>query len=119
MTWLDRLRTWFGIKAARVSSFDLQMSVAGDFPKNDQQCKAEEELAQIRSFIGTCERPLGLTGNELDKFVRRTQKFLTIDGCLWRYSDSRCHQLCLEPQQRFTMVHVAHDDLGHKGFFSM
>jgi hypothetical protein len=41
-----------------------------------------------------------------------------INGQLWRCSNKSCHQLVIFPFQHLSLVHAAHDNLGHKGVYS-
>jgi len=88
------------------------------FPQNEKTIQADDELMLIRHYLSDPHPPSNLHGDMLTCFVCRTTRFALANGHLWRWQPDRCHQLCIMPPLRFSLVHNAHDGLGHKGFYS-
>jgi hypothetical protein len=65
------------------------------------------------------KRPLDLTDEEFETFVRQAACFFVLEDKLWRREAHGKHQLILPPCKRYRVLEEAHDDLGHKGIYTI
>ena len=77
----------------------------------------EPEIERIREYL---INPIqgNLTTAQHDRLRKQSRPFTIHNGRLWRQHQQGRHQLVLPPHQQNTTIHEAHDNLGHKGFYS-
>jgi hypothetical protein len=85
-----------------------------------QKVKAREARIQlIHHFLETQERPDGMLDKEYESFINLATRFFILNGSLWRREPHGKHQLVVPESQQFGLIKEAHDDLGHKGIFTV
>ena len=101
-----------------VWTFDIPSGdYATTFPPSDNASKADDHMTTIHQYLTTRQHPPGLEGEALTQFVSKTRQFLTFNGRLWWRQMDSCHQLYAMLPQCFNLIHNAHNQLGHKGFY--
>jgi len=65
------------------------------------------------------KRPLDLVDEEFETFIRQAARFFVLEDKLWRREAHSKHQLVLPPSKRYRVLEEAHDDLGHKGIYTI
>ncbi|KIK73683.1 hypothetical protein PAXRUDRAFT_177756, partial [Paxillus rubicundulus Ve08.2h10] len=88
-------------------------------PKSGKAADKEAKLAQIRDFLETRVRPVDLSDAEYASFINSTCRFFLLDGSLWCCEPHGRHQLVVQEGKRYGLIKEAHDDLGHKGVFTV
>ncbi|CAK5277072.1 unnamed protein product, partial [Mycena citricolor] len=66
----------------------------------------------------TRERPRELSDSEYQSFIRYVMEFYLSDGTLWRKHPDGRHKLVVLTERRLVILHSAHDDVCHKGFYA-
>jgi hypothetical protein len=85
-----------------------------------QKAKVHEAWIQlIRCFLETQEHPDGMLDTEYQSFINSATHFFILNGSLWRREPHGKHQLVFPESRRFRLIKEAHDDLGHKGVFTV
>ena len=84
---------------------------------NLDETTQEAEIKRIRKYL---LNPIqgNLTTAEHDRLRKRSKPFTIHNGRLWRQHPQGRHQLVLPPNQQNSTIREAHDNLGHKGFYS-
>ena len=93
-----------------------------DYPTIPQSTKAiarEARIHLIRGSLETRARPADLSDTEFHSFVNSATKFFLFHGSLWRREPHGRHQLVVPEHRHFGLIKEAHDDLGHKGVFTV
>ena len=93
-----------------------------DYPTIPQSTKAiarEARICLIRGFLETRARPADLSDTEFHSFVNSATKFFLLHGSLWHREQHSHHQLVVPEHWRFGLIKEAHDDLRHKGVFTV
>jgi hypothetical protein len=72
-----------------------------------------------RVLLITRKRPLDLTDEEFETFVRQAACFFALEDKLWCREAHGKHQLVLPPSKQYQVLEEAHDDLGHKGIYTI
>jgi transposase InsO family protein len=72
----------------------------------------------IRQYLQTLERPPGLNDKAFKYFLRRASAYFVKGDQLWRRDENGQHKLVVPFKDRLKIVRQAHDELGHKGYFS-
>ncbi|KIO00641.1 hypothetical protein M404DRAFT_152124 [Pisolithus tinctorius Marx 270] len=80
-------------------------------------CKAKIEM--IRAFLMAHKRPPDLTDAQYSSFFNSASHFFLLDGNLWRRELHRWHQLVVDGSKQYRLIKEAHDDLRHKGVFTV
>jgi len=93
-------------------------------PKPEIPCSAQARvqdalLTSIECFLITRKRPLDLTDEEFEAFVRQAARFFVLEDKLWRREAHSKHQLVLPPSKRYRVLEEAHNNLGHKGIYTI
>ena len=89
-----------------------------EFPVSEKALKAEDDLARVKQYLHSLWLPTDLDEKLLAKFLRLAARFFILNGRLWRRQAHGRHQLFIPSPQRLHLVRQAHDQLGHKGFYS-
>ncbi|TFY76788.1 hypothetical protein EWM64_g7225 [Hericium alpestre] len=87
-------------------------------PQLPQDVAADNELHHVKNYLATLERPAHLDDTAFHRFLNKARRFFVHDGRLWRRQHDGKHQLVIPPLQRIPLIRDAHDNLGHKGFYS-
>lgn len=77
----------------------------------------EANLKAILKFLKTSVHSSTLPHTQ-DPVIKKSKRFLTLNGRLWRRQAQGRNQLILPIPQRTLTIREAHDSLGHKGFYS-
>jgi hypothetical protein len=85
---------------------------------NSKSRKADEEIKHIHHYLTTLQQPDQLDDTARVRLLKRAKQFFLVDGRLWRRQAQGRHQLYIPSHLRMTIIHDAHDHLGHKGFYS-
>lgn len=100
----------------------LQAAVAiSNIPRTEKARARDETLAEIRRFLANPSiRPReDMTDQEFTRFVRQASDYFLRDAVLWRKDKEGKHKLVIPANRRISIIQQAHDDLGHKGVFSV
>jgi hypothetical protein len=85
-----------------------------------QKAKARKAWIQlICRFLEMQERLDGMLDKEYQSFINSATRFFILNGFLWRREPHGKHQLMVPESQQFGLIKEAHDDLGHKGVFTV
>jgi hypothetical protein len=90
-----------------------------EIPRSEQACAQDVLLTSIKRFLITRKRPLDLTDEEFETFVRQAAHFFVLEDKLWCREAHGKHQLILPPSKRYRILEEAHDNLGHKGIYTI
>jgi transposase InsO family protein len=88
-------------------------------PRSDSAKAFDKRLITIREFLTTTTRPPDLSDSEFQSFVNYATKFFILGDKLWRRHPEGRHQLVIEEPKRYELIRQAHDDLGHKGVYTV
>jgi hypothetical protein len=77
----------------------------------------ETDLESILKFLTTSMHSSALPPTQ-DPVIKKSKRFLALNGRLWCRQAQGRNQLILPISQRTTTIREAHDGLGHKGFYS-
>ena len=89
------------------------------FSTSDKASKADTEIKRIRQYLLSRHAPSDLPANALTRFISRAHCYLIMGGRLWQRQHTGRHQLYAHPSIRYALVRNTHNQLGHKGFYSM
>ena len=93
-----------------------------DYPTIPRSTKAiarEAWIRLIRGFLETRAQPADLSDTEFHSFVNSELKFFLLHGSLWHREPHGRHQLVVPEHRHFGLIKEAHDDLRHKGVFTV
>ena len=88
-------------------------------PQSPKALVKEAWMHSIRGFLDTRKRPADLTDAEFQSFVNLVTKFFLLHGALWRHEPHGRHQQVAPEGRHYGLIREAHDDLGHKGVFTV
>lgn len=81
--------------------------------------RAEARLEQVRQFLDDLAMPSDMKDAQVRTFVRYASDFFLKEGELWRRDPELRHKLVVPEPRRYRLIKMAHDELGHKGIFSV
>jgi hypothetical protein len=70
-----------------------------EIPHSEQARTQDALLTSIKRFLITCKRPLDLTDEEFETFVRQAAHFFVLEDKLWCREAHGKHQLVLPPSK--------------------
>ena len=92
---------------------------APEIPRSPKAKSHEERIQLIRLFLETQERPDGMSDKDYQSFLNSATRFFILSGSLWRREPHGKHQLVIPESRWYGLIKEAHDDLGHKGVFTV
>jgi len=90
-----------------------------EIPCSEQARTQDALLTSIERFLIMRKRPLDLTDEEFKTFVRQAVRFFVMEDKLRCREAHSKHQLVLPPSKRYQVLEEAHDNLGHKGIYTI
>lgn len=102
-----------------VNSPAVQEASSASIPRSAKAVEKDELVQRVDEYLRTLRHPEGLKGKELERFIRYAVEFFVMDSRLFKRSRQKKHQLYVLPPRRLSLLREAHDDLGHKGVFSV
>ena len=113
---------WVTVSFLSFSLFDIlanDVESEVSFPRSVQEERADEQLRMVADFLSSGNQPTGMDEVSLKRFLHQALQYFFKAGVLWRRHSSGLHQqVILHPAKRMDLLTQAHDQLGHKGFFS-
>ena len=88
-------------------------------PQSPKALVKEARMCSIHGFLDARERPADLTDAEFQSFVNSAMKFFLLHGALWQREPHGRHQQVAPEGRCYGLIREAHDDLGHKGVFTV
>ena len=88
-------------------------------PRSAKAIAREAQIHLIRGFLNTHLRPADISDAEFQSFINSATKFFVLHDSLWCHKLHGHHQLVVPEHQRYGLIKEAHDDLGHKGVFTV
>ncbi|KIO11985.1 hypothetical protein M404DRAFT_962443, partial [Pisolithus tinctorius Marx 270] len=79
----------------------------------------EAKIEMICAFLATREHPPDLTDVQYSSFFNSASRFFLLDGNLWHRELHGQHQLVVDESKQYHLIKEVHDDLGHKGVFTV
>ena len=103
------------------SSHSKPVSAPDSFviPRPPKALVKEAQMRSIRGFLDTRECPADLTNAECQSFINLVMKFFLLHSALWRREPHGRHQQVAPEGRHYGLIREAHDDLGHKGVFTV
>jgi hypothetical protein len=97
------------IEEEEIHSFRIQ---------DEKTIRKDEELPLIIDYLENLAKPPGISLNKLRTFVKRCSKFFILRRRLFRRDELGKHKLVIGSRlKRSSITKMAHDELGHKGFY--
>lgn len=88
-------------------------------PRSERFATLDSRLVQVEAFLRNPVRPEDTSDTAFKQLVRYSTEFFIRDDKLWRRDRHLLHKLVIPPERRFNLIRQAHDDLGHKGTFTI
>lgn len=90
-----------------------------DFPVSDTTALRNKRLELVQSFLQRPIQPDGQSDADFTAFVKYASNFFLKGGRLWRKRSDGRHQLVPASSKRLGLIKQIHDNLGHKGVYSV
>jgi hypothetical protein len=89
-------------------------------PKLSPALKTQARNAELDKILKFLINPaqVRLPTAQLTQLIKKARHFFTRNGRLWRKQAQGRHQLVLPSYQRLPTLREAHNDLGHRGYYS-
>ena len=110
--------------SAKVKSpSQLVLAMLGDdlkIPRNDHTRKADEDLKDIHRFLNEpFTKPEDLNDKQWRRFINKCAEYFIKDGQLWKKNRQGRHKIVIPEERRLKLITQAHDELRHKGIFTV
>jgi hypothetical protein len=90
-----------------------------EIPRTDRAKARDEEILRVQEFLEDPDKAKRPNDKDFKKFVRSATKFFVNKGQIWRKDRHGKHKLVIPSKRRLGLIRQAHDDLGHKGIFTV
>ena len=101
------------------SSFVYDIDSKSKIPCLNKVMHWDKKLLTIQWFLDNPERPPDLTDEQFWLFIRQAMDYFVYGGKLFQKSHKGKSQLVPPPSDRLRLIAYAHNNLGHKGIFTM
>ena len=115
----DDFDEWLDTTYAFLTTVSAYTHESEELPQTEKDKKREEKLERVRNFLDELKRPDGMSDSEFKEFVKYATTFFTRNGSLWRKRSNGEHQVIPNRERRLSLIREAHDELGHKGVYSV
>jgi hypothetical protein len=88
-------------------------------PRSEKAEQRDGALKKIEEFLRNPTRPSLVPKIDQKRFIKSVTEFFVLDNKLWRKDRHGRHKLVIEKEKRLHLIRQAHDDLGHKGIFTV
>ena len=88
-------------------------------PRTEKAEERDKQLKIIDKFLRDPTRIAGAPEIDRQKFIRTVTEFFVLNDKLWRKDRQGRHKLVIWEDKRLELIRRAHDDLGHKGIFTV
>ena len=88
-------------------------------PRTEKAEERDKQLKIIDKFLRDPTRIAGAPEIDRQKFIRAVTEFFVLNDKLWRKDRQGRHKLVIWEDKRLELIRRAHDDLGHKGIFTV
>ena len=88
-------------------------------PHSSKAVERESKLEAIRCFLEKPQQISEMQEQEFRKFVKKASEFFVLKRKLWRKDRSGRHKQVVQEDKWLEIIRWAHDDLGHKGVFTV
>lgn len=88
-------------------------------PRLEKAHTMDERLEQVRELLMSESHLQALNNQEFEALIHLAMRYFVCKGELWHRECSGQHQIVARMHKRYALLRAAHDDLGHKGVFSV
>jgi hypothetical protein len=88
-------------------------------PRSEKAEERDRHLKLIDKFLRDPTRPSAIPKIDQKKFIKSVTEFFVLEGKLWKKDCQGRHKLVVWEEKRLQLIYQAHDDLGHKGIFTV
>jgi len=88
-------------------------------PRSDEVQAKDARIIQIHRFLENRKKPIDLTDEEYESVVASSTRYFILDQKLWRCNSQGKHQLVVREAHRYCILKEVHNNLGHKGVYSI
>ena len=88
-------------------------------PRSTKALERELKMGLIKKFLKNPKDKPQISDQDLKKFIKSASEFFVLDNKLWKKDRHGRHKLVVPEEKRFELIRQAHDELGHKGIFTV
>ena len=110
-------RDYAQIRITQTSS--VMASVVLKIPRSEKADIRDEKLKEIGEFLKAPVDMSTMPSSDRKRFVKSASEFFVMRGKLWRKDRQRRHKLVIWGEKHLDLIRQAHDELGHKGVFTV
>src|ERR1700733_4901190 len=88
-------------------------------PWSDKAHKSDKELKRIEFSLCSMERPPELKDHQYQQFIKKASGFFILEDRLWKHDLHGKHKIVIPENKCLELICEAHDNMGHKGLFSV
>ena len=110
-------RDYAQIRITQTSS--VMASVVLKIPRSEKADIRDEKLKEIEEFLKAPVDMSTMPSSDRKRFVKSASEFFVMRGKLWRKDRQGRHKLVIWGEKRLDLIRQAHDELGHKGVFTV
>jgi Integrase zinc binding domain len=88
-------------------------------PRNEKAIIRDEKLKMIKEFLRDPVRMTKGSITDQKKFIKSVSEYFVFEKKLWRKDRQGRHKLVIWEDKQLDLIRQAHDELGHKGVFTV
>ena len=88
-------------------------------PRSEKALIRDEKLKAIKEFLNAPVDMSAMPSSDQRRFIKSVSEFFVSEGKLWRKDKQGRHKLVIWGDKRLELIRQAHDELGHKGVFTV
>lgn len=100
-------------------SIAVLMSEVLKIPRSGKAMEKDVKLKEIENFLKAPVPMEQLSEADQKRFIRSATEFFVLEELMWKKDRQGRHKRVIWEDKRLDLIRQAHDDLGHKGIFTV
>ena len=88
-------------------------------PRTENAVKGDNRLKAVKGFLDSPQTKLPSSEHDLKRLVKYALEFFILENRLWQKDSHGKHKLVIPEEKWLELIRQAHDELGHKGLFTV
>ncbi len=90
-----------------------------EIPRSAKAKSNDARVLLVQDYLSDFHIPASMTEDQKRTFINYASGFFLLDDNLWKRDSGGEHKLVVPADRRYRLLQIAHDELGHKGVYSV
>ncbi len=90
-----------------------------EIPRSAKAKSNDARVLLVQDYLSDFHVPASMTEDQKRTFINYASSFFLLDDNLWKRDSGGEHKLVVPADRRYRLLQIAHNELGHKGVYSV